>query len=260
MKRPAPWLALAPFGVLVDTLVVWMRLSAHAFKLTSRALGRSWPWLLVAPALSLLLELVSVPVMAMGGMVGGFIVGALYAAALSVALYVGRGIIEQRRMELAELVPGMWSFIGEVMNVLFVLWIASLVLGYLAPPLLLVLGLAVVVVPLLETVALEATSGFGAFEVAWSFFRRDFAPWLFGQLPLVVLLGLGSVAVTLGLQTLTVSAPGYWLRYAAIGASALRRLVLFAAFIYRGVLFLTLDNTRPHARAARFGPKSRRVA
>lgn len=238
----------------MNPLVLWLHIAAHAAKLTGRAIARKWPWLLVAPALSLVVDLLAAPLSALGGpMVGGILVGLVFAAAVSLALYVGRGIIEQRRMDLGDLQTGLMAFFGDVLNVMFVVWIVRLVSAYV-PPLLLLLGLALAVLPVFEIVALAPVGGLGAFPAAWAFFRRDFGPWLAGQLPVVALVVSWFLVRAAALHALEQSdVTGFVLRVASLGSGLVLWLLLFVAFIYRGVLFLTLDGTSPHGRAAKFG-------
>ena len=133
-------------------VVLWLRMMQYALRLSGRAMVRRWPWLLAAPAVSLLLTLLQGPV-SMLGVAGGFVMGLVYAAAGSLLLYVGRGIIEQRRMDADDLTRGAGAFLGEVMNVLFVVWVVALV-GRVVPMLPAVMTAALVVLPVFETVAL----------------------------------------------------------------------------------------------------------
>ena len=224
--------------------VVWMKMMLHAATLTAKALATRWQWLFVAPAASTVVALLSPP-MSRLGFVGGFLRGFLVAAAASLVLYTGRLIIEQRRIDFDQVSSGISAFFGDVLNVMFVVWLASLAAS-VVPGLAYLITLALVALPVFEAVALMTTSGFGAFGVAWNFVQRDFGPWLLGQIPVVVLVGAfwfgGSILSAL------VPVPFFDLVWDALTTAA-----TFAAFIYRGVLFLTLDRYAPHARAARFG-------
>ena len=212
-------------------LRLWSVMIGYALKLSGRALARRWPWLLVAPMVSILLGLLEGPA-SMLGIAGGFLLGFVYAAAGSLILYIGRGIIEQRRMDADDLTRGVGAFLGDVMNVLFLVWIVSLV-GRAFAPLTYALYVGLVALPVFETVALTPVGGFSSFGSAWAFFRRDAGPWLLGQLPVLALM----------------SATWRAGDYVPFG---LWPTALFIAFIYRGVLFLTLDSVAPHARARKF--------
>jgi hypothetical protein len=142
-------------------LRLWLAMMAYALKLSGRAVVRRWPWLFVAPAVSLLLTLLAGPV-SMLGVAGGFVMGLVYAAAGSLLLYVGRGIIEQRRMDADDLTRGAGAFLGDVMNVLFVVWIVSM-LSRVIPPLSMIVTVALVALPVFETVALTSVGGFQSF-------------------------------------------------------------------------------------------------
>ncbi len=225
--------------------VIWLKVMSHSVRLTGRALPRAGLWLLVAPAASMVVGLLS-PQLSRLGIVGGFLRGFLIAAAVSLVLYTGRRIIEQRRLDFDEVSSGITAFFGDVLNVMFVVWIASLVAS-VVPGLAYVITLAMLALPIFESVALTTTSGFGAFGQAWNFFQRDFGPWLLGQLP--VLLFVGSFWV--GGQLVSSLVGGGFVVETV--RDVLTTAAYFVAFIYRGVLFLTLDRYAPHARAARFG-------
>jgi hypothetical protein len=233
----------------VEPLIVSLRASLHALRLTGRALARKGAWLLAAPVVWSLLQLLG-PVFSGAGMLGGFLHGFAVAAALSLVMFVGRGVIEQRRMGMDDLLPGLGAFFGDVLNVLFVGWLASLVAAVF-PPAAFALVAAVLLLPLFETVALSPVAGFGAFGSAWWFVRRDALAWFVGQWP-AVLMGAAGYVLEGRLLGLFVVAGLPW-RLAGMLSSAVLAVGLFAAFMYRGVLYLTLDATAPHARRRRFG-------
>ena len=133
----------------MSSLWLWLAISLHSLKLTGRALLRSSPWLLVAPGAALVNGLLSRPLSALG-IVGGFLRGFVIAGLLSLVLYVGRCIIEQRRLRLSDLSSGLGAFFGDVMNVLFAVWIVSL-LGALLPAVTWAVMFALVVLPVLTS-------------------------------------------------------------------------------------------------------------
>ncbi len=234
----------------MESLTVSLRVSVHALRLLGRALRRKGAWLLVAPVVMALLQALG-PVFAAAGFVGGFLHGFAVAAGLSLVMFVGRGVIEQRRMDLDDLLPGLGAFFGDVLNVLFVGWLVSMVAA-VVPPAVYALAGAVVLLPLFETVALSPVAGFGAFGSAWWFVRRDALAWFVGQWPAVLMVGLG-YALESRLLGLLVVAGLPW-RLAGTLSSAVLAVCVLAAFLYRGILYLTLDGTAPHARRRRFGP------
>lgn len=237
-----------------NPLTVYPRLYLHVLKLTGRAVARRWPWLLVAPAVAMLLMVATGIVLRLvPGIAGGFLLAFVRAALLSLVLYVGRSILEQRSLSGDDLTAGLGAFLGDVLTFFFALWIVGMLLGFVAPPLVLAMWLAVIVMPTAETMALTPVAGLSMFTSAWSFFRREALPWLGGHLPLLLL-----VPVHLGWKVLVGFVPVARLP-AALHApvwdllDALPWVLWFMAFLYRGVLFLTLDGMSPMARAQRFG-------
>lgn len=241
-------------------LQTYAGLYAHVLKLTGRAIGRRWPYLFIAPLIGIPYSIISdrVAVIASAntgaGLVGGFLLSLLRAAAISCVLYGGRAIVEQRRLTFDDLSTGFSAFLWDIVTIFFVIWIGTYVIGSFAPGLLLPLYVFVFVgMPLFEVVALTSASSYGVFSVAWSFVRRDAGPWLAGQIPMLLLIAV-FVAGSIGIGLVTINLSGMLGRLLnEFGRSALALLLCLVAFVYRGILYLTLDNTSPRARAERFG-------
>lgn len=234
----------------------YIGLYAHAAKLTVRALGRFWPYLFVAPVVSLAYFLVSNAIFQMTGPLGGLVVALIRAAAVSAVLFAVRGIIEQRKLSVDELTRGMGAFFGDVLTVFFALWIVSMLAGIALGPLAsALLFLAVLLLPVAETVALTTTGGFPVFQEAWRFFQRDWAAWLGGHLFLAPVLLLWAMWGTLvpSAHRLLPFLPFQVAQAVGLVLFHLSAALLMIALVFRGILFLTLDNTSPRARAERFG-------
>lgn len=236
--------------------MTWQRIVNYSAKLAGRAVAHRWPWLFVAPMVAVVCVFLLGPIGHLGT-VGGFILGFVIAAALSLVLYVGRGIIEQRRLDVEDLTRGLGAFMSDTMNVLFVFWIASLV-GQLLPPVSWAVGALLVATPVFEAVALTPVSGYGAFGSGWRFFQRNAGPWLFGQWPVAALLALARFVVLPLLDPWAVrfidATPQLDPSRALLALYVFVYVTIaFAGFIYRGILFLALDSVAPHARAAKFG-------
>jgi hypothetical protein len=176
------------------------------------------------------------------GFAAGLLISLIQAAAMSLVLFVGRAIIEQRRLATEDLQVGLGAFLGDVLTIFFVAWILSMVSQLLAA-----IYLALIVaLPMFETAALTQESGFSIFSSVLRFTQRDIGPWLIGQLPLLVLVLVWFVFEVFGAPPIPdIARP--WVEKTIFWA-----LVLMA-FVYRGVLFLTLDNYSPRRRAERFG-------
>lgn len=235
----------------------YLGLYAHVLRLAGRGLARKWPYLFAAPVVWFVGALISGVLATTGGIAGGLLASLVRAAALSAVLFIGRAVIEQRTLSLEDLGQSLTAFFGDVLTVLFTVWVLGLVLGQaIGPSMVLFLFAALVLLPVPEVVALSTTGGFFVFREAWSFFQRDFIPWLLGNGVAVGLLALAWVAV----RSLT----GLLFRVVPVGASFVPHLLFaaaealpvalaLAAFVYRGILYLTLEGTSPRTRAERFG-------
>ena len=235
-------------------------LYAHVLKLASRAIGRKWMYLFVAPLIGIPYGIIAegfgrIAGGNMGaGLVGGFVLALLRAAAISCVLYAGRAIVEQRKLKFDDLSTGFSAFLWDIVTVFFVLWIISYLLAYTVPMLVLALYFVVfVMLPTFEVVALTSASSYGIFEAAWRFVQRDAFPWLAGQLPVLALIPLYSAGI-IGVNLLGAFMPSLIAPfYDRFAGSAVFMLLALVAFVYRGILFLTLDSMSPRARAERFG-------
>jgi hypothetical protein len=240
---------------MIAVLRTYPALYLHVAKLAGRALARRWYLLLLAPAVQWLSGELMVALGGTFGVAGGFAAAFVRAAAVSLVLFVGRGIIEQRSFSADDITTGLGAFLGDVMTVFFSLWIASMLLGSVAPPLVALLWFAVVAMPTFEVLALSQVAGFGMFPAAWDFMRRDAAAWLFGHLPILA----AAAAAWLAFEALSVAASealeqaGLAGRLALTALAQLPAAFVLAAFVYRGILFLTLDSVSPRRRAERWG-------
>lgn len=241
-----------------NPLIVYPRLYLYVLKLTAKAVARSWQWLFVAPAAYLFLNAVSGVVFRLvPGIAGGFLVSIIRAAIVSLVLYVARSIIEQRKLDGDDLSIGLRAYWGDVITIFFALWVVGFILGAFVPVLVSILWLLVLLMPTFETVALTQVSGLAMFQSAWQFFRREAVPWLAGHWPLLLL-----VPASLGWQFALgfvpfLSLPKSLQQPAWDILNAIPWVLTFLAFLYRGILFLTLDGMSKRTRADRFGEQSK---
>ncbi len=232
----------------------YLGLYAYVWRLALTAVVHRLHYLLIAPLTAVAYQYAIKAVDLLVGTVGdpntrevtrvasGFLTSLIFAAALSLVLFVGRAIIEQRRLQLADLETGMGAFLGDMLTIFFVLWIVGMVLPIAAT----LLFAAIVILPMFEMAALTPEGGLALFGSVFRFAQRDAFPWLMGQTPLVTVLFVWTLfdVVLLPhvpplLQT--------WVHETVLGA------LVLVGFVYRGVLFLTLDNYSPRRRAERFG-------
>lgn len=229
-------------------------LYAHVARLTMRAIARRWYLLLLAPAVWWLVGQLITALVGVAGLAGGIVAAIVRAAGVSLLLFVARGLIEHRSFSTEDVGTGLGAFLGDVMTVYFTLWIGGLLFGQAIPPVAALLWFIPVVLPVFETVALSSSSGFGVFAEAWNFVRRDAPAWFAGHLPLLALVGVWAVLELLLMPLLRATA-GVPIAGRVV-FEILRQLpaaLVFAAFVYRGILFLTLDGSSPRQRAQRFG-------
>lgn len=243
----------------VNPIKTYSALYAYVVKLAARAISRKWPYLFAAPLAMLVYELaVPIVVKLFGGLTGGGFAAGLglsivRALGISLVLFSGRAIIEQQNLTADDFGRGLLAFFGDVITVFFSLWIASYLLGSISPLLAVALYLATIVLPVPETVALSKATGYGIFGAAWRFMQRDWAPWLVGHvavlaiLAVYVLAGFALKSVPLGFL------PAPLWRPAMLVLSALPNVFLLVAFVYRGILYLTLDELSPWRRREKFG-------
>lgn len=239
---------------MAEALRTYPGLYLHVAKLAGRGLARRWYLLLLALPIVWLMNELTYALAGTFGLAGGLVAAFVRAAAVSLLLFIGRGIIEHRKFGTDDLTSGLGAFLNDVMLVFFTLWIASLFLGAAAPTLSGLLWLAVLVMPTFEIVALTSIGGFGVFSAAFDFMRRDAPAWIVGQLPLVllVLVWWGLRAAVTPLVDATLDWPVVARTLVTIVGQVPAALAL-AAFVYRGVLFLTLDGTNTRQRAERWG-------
>lgn len=233
----------------------YLGLYTHVARLTAKAVGRAPMYLLAGPVLYLAVSLIT-PLFAPMGYAGGFLYAIVRAVAVGAALFVVRAIIEQRRLRTDDLSHGLTTFLGDVMTVFFTLFVAGLVLGQMLGSTFLLLYFFVLFgLPLFETIALTRASGFLVFGEAWRFFQRDAAAWLVGQIPLVIVLASARLLDRLIrlLVPLLAGLPQPLLGLTDLVLLSLPWALVVLAFVYRGILFLTLESSSPFARATKFG-------
>lgn len=242
-------------------VAVYSRLYLYVTRLTTLGVLNRAHYLLVAPLVAIALEFLGQLVGRSGtGFAGGIIYAFIRAALLSLVLFVARAIIEQRRLTVDDVSTGLGSFFGDVLTVFFSLWIASFLLGAVSPALGAFVYLVPLLLPVFETVALSPATGFGVFGSAWHFLQRDWIAWFAGHVPLLALVGVWWVArFGFAIVLSNPSLPDWAQRLVLMLVSMVPLLLMMIAFVYRGVLFLTLDGLSPRRRADRFGTADTRA-
>ena len=236
----------------------------------AKGLGRS-VWGVVALLIAYVVLTIAVRVGAHLGMAGGFLIG--LTEAFTVGWYlslVGIGVLGRRRVHLSDLKENVGALFGEVISVLFIFWIAGLLLQLSAPSLLLVAVPVATLVfnPVPEMVYQERTQSIALLGDALRFMQHNWPEWLGAQLlGAAFLVGwgwlvFGGLDPLLGLQL--VESFGPWFGFVHTGSMALTSLrlggfvgaaliLLFTHFflLFRGHLYRRLAGSSRRARAWR---------
>jgi hypothetical protein len=221
----------------MGVLGVYLRIYGKCMRDTFLVIARN-PWTLFLPILVLLVRDWSLRLAPSVGFLGGLLVTLVTAALFSCYLYFLRDLVRGGRVTFsaAELRASLGAYLWAVVNVFFVLWIASfalqLVVGASPNGTAVVLALWIVAsvafnaVP--EVIYLRGTHG-GMETIAgsWDFLKQQWIPWFAANLPLLLFLGL----VSLSAQTLPF--------VGEIVAGALLHIVS----VFRGYLFIALDGS-----------------
>ncbi len=218
----------------MSALTVYLQLYADCFKRALRAIGRN-PWTLLLPAVILLARAWAGRLLLPLGLVGGFVVALASAALASSYLYFLGDLVQGGRAPLSSLRRSLTTYLWPVVNVFFVLWVASLALqlllggrGQAAAIMLALWGIALIALNAVpEVIYLRGThGGLQTVGASWRFLEAQWLPWFAVNLPLLAAL------VLLGLFLAVPYVGGL-----VLGAA------LHVVMVFRGQLFRELDGT-----------------
>ena len=220
------------------------------------------PWILVLPvvytvALSVCTQIVGFLFRGALGILGGFALGFVVAALAASFLYFLDEVVTGSPVHLREFPRSFQRYLWPVVNVLFVFWIAQIVLGLALShaPLWLELGIGTVL-----GVMLNATpeviyqrriySGLEVLMGSVAFIQENWIEWFIPNLPLGALLVLANVGI--------IRAPELLYRVAGPWAGSLvwdlvQAAFLLVFFIFRGHLFAALDGSSRRQRKFQYG-------
>jgi hypothetical protein len=159
---------------------------------TLRSLGRSAWALLALLVISPALGVAAIPLGGFG-IVGGFILGFLHAMGIGWYLSLLEvGVHARRSIRPGDLREQIGAYVWEVISVLFLFWIAELLLGLVAPPILaLVVPIATLVFnPAPEMIYQERTQSWPLLEDAARFMQHNWPEWLLAHVPVAAALAL----------------------------------------------------------------------
>jgi hypothetical protein len=220
---------------LGDLLSVYRRV----FRRGAELAVRNWMLALVVVAYEVALTAVAV-VLAPLGLVGGVLLTLAMAALASSALVLLEAVVRTGRVGWPDVAGSFATYLGDVVNVFFLLFVLRLVIQVVAPPgspVPIVLGLATVVflnaVP--EMIYLGRQSGLALAVESYRFIGENWIEWFPATAVLYVLWSLVANAAPAG-------------PLAPLGTIA-ASLVLVYGFVVRGLLFIELTTSSRRGRA-----------
>jgi hypothetical protein len=231
----------------MKVIFVYLRIYAQCLRETGRGLGKNAWTLLLPVGLRLVFEqLEALLVTAIGPLMGGFVIGLIMAAVASCYLYFLGGVVARSRVSLKEFSQSIRTYFWSVTNVMFVLWIASLISGTLLQSLPqggLLKGLMWLAILLLcnatpEVIYIRGTyGGLLTLQRSLQFLQDNWIEWAFPNLVWLALLA----ATLYGPMPIPTWASGV-----LFGA------VFHVGMVYRGHLFQALDGSNHRQRMFRY--------
>ncbi len=220
----------------MNAIGVYLKIYGRCWRDALAAIGRNAWTLLLAPAIFLARDL-SAGLAASLGFFGGIVLTLLTAALFSAYLSFLHDLVRGGHVSFSatELQASLGAYLWAIVNVFFVVWIATLALQLVtagvpsATALLLALwivaSIALNAVP--EVIYLRGThGGLETIAAGWDFLKAQWIPWFAATVPVLAVVGLLATVVR---------------------SSVLGDLVVGAAFhvamVFRGYLFQALDGS-----------------
>lgn len=218
----------------MTALKVYLGMYAECFRKAAAAIGRN-PWTLALPALVLFARAWAGRLAYSLGILGGIVATLATAALFSCYLYFVGELVKGGRISGKDLQRSFGAYLWPVVNVFFVVWIASIAVGLflgdnpsgaaLLYALTLVAVVALNAVP--EVIYLrESHGGVQTIVASWEFLKAQWIPWFASNVPLLGALFLIATFVEV-----------------PVVGTLLLGAALHVAMVFRGNLFLALDRT-----------------
>jgi hypothetical protein len=240
------------WGALIGSTLQMYRQAATE---TWQKITRNW-WVGLLPLLYVAILSLAMAFMPPLGILGGFLLGLLYAFCISSYLYFLEGVINGERMRPQELLESWRPYFGPAITILFLLFPVQLTLSLTQPQLLesesgipFIIQLLVLVIlnAVPEIIYIARQEGLSLLQESIDFLRENWIEWflplvvftlfcLVSPLPYVVTpLHVGSLAipVLLSVAMLMGSIDG-------VVQSVLSAMLLFVLMTFRGLLFRAL--------------------
>ena len=229
----------------MDWLVATMRLYGSVTRRAARVAVTNWP-----VGLSVFVYLaamsITVPFAMMLGLLGGFIVGLVWAACIASFLFLVERLVRHGRVALGELPASFTPYLSDVIGVMFVLWMARMLLAMalMTNPQGLLITLVVQLfifvffnaVP--ELIYLGHHSSLELLGESYQFISDNWIEWF----PPTLLAGV----VLAGLMQLPLGGAAVVLKWALVG------LFVYFVMVLRGFLFEELQGSTRRSRAFRY--------
>jgi hypothetical protein len=233
---------------MIQTLRIYGRCAAKI----PGALARS-PWVVVVPLVFSTVLTFAATAVAPLGIVGGFIMGLITTAVAASGLYVIAELLGGRPVKPNDLITGLRNYFWPVMNVGFVAWMASIVIGLATQNMqngaalsIALWGVAFVLLNATpETIYLRGVyGGMDVLSTAFGFMQEHWLEWL---LPNIVFGALYLFVLPLVMELLPAGIVG------TILGAVVQGIVILPILLFRGFLFEALDGRRrsPFTWAAR---------
>jgi hypothetical protein len=192
------------------------------------------------------------------GIVGGLIMGALFAACASSALYLIENVVRMNKASLQDFTRGFTVYIWDVLTLAFIFWIPMRLLAQVAYTTpegpLLYLGVQILLYVIFnavpELIYQSRVSGLALLSASYNFIVENWLEWLVPNL-LVAVAGYLLREFVYGLIAFMPFFFQYFLLQTGLG------LFLTFLMIFRGLLFGELNGTTRRSRVYRYKANAR---
>ena len=230
---------------LVEWLIVTLNLYRDAFSRAAVLSARNWPVLLSVFAYSGIMS-VAMMIVAPLGIIGGMIFSAIWAACVGSFLYLVEMIVRTTRVTMADFRRSFGVYLGDVLGVMFVLWILNMIVGPLliqsdyALPLSIFLSITIFVlfnaVP--ELIYFSHSSSVALLAESYRFISNNWIEWFPAN--------FAAAAVVFFVWQVPLSGPAEVLQLALIS------LLTYFVMVMRGLLFQELATSSYRSRAFKY--------
>jgi hypothetical protein len=191
------------------------------------------------------------------GIIGGLIMGIVFAACASSGLHLIENVVRMNKATLQDFIRGFTVYLWDVLTIAFIFWIPMRLLAQVAfttpnGPLFymavqILLYIIFNAVP--ELIYQSRVSGLALLSASYQFIVENWLEWLFPNL----LVGVAGYLVSNLVYQLVAPMP-FFLQYFLVNAA----LGLFLTFlmIFRGLLFAELNGTTRRSRVNRYKARS----